>query len=213
MQHVKIREDARVENKRQFPLFYFLLGLIAVIGLVFAYRVAVPAGSVKAVSAALPESSSTNKEEASQQAVLQWMKENSSMPEKVLAKIYSVAMESVNADLILAICLVESNFNPHVESGKGAVGLMGIMPSVWLEELEARGIVRGKDDLFTISKNIDAGAYVLERYLGKTNNLKRALSRYSGGDPSYADRVIRMQRKITLTRRSEEKPSLVAVRD
>ena len=141
------------------------------------------------------------------------MKENSAMPEKVLSKIYSVAMESVNADLILAICLVESNFNPHVESGKGAIGLMGIMPSVWLEELEARGIVRGKDDLFTISKNIDAGAYVLERYLGKTNNLQHALSRYAGGDPSYADRVMRMQRKITLARRAEEKLSLVAVHD
>jgi soluble lytic murein transglycosylase-like protein len=139
------------------------------------------------------------------------MKENSAMPEKVLAKIYNVAMESVNADLILAICLVESNFNPHVESGKGAVGLMGIMPGVWLEELRAHGIVSEKEDLFTISKNIDAGVYVLENYLGKTDNLKVALSRYAGGDSSYAVRVLRMQKKITLTRRSELNPSLAAV--
>ena len=205
---VKIKENVNVKDKRQSLVLYFLLGLIAVIGFALAYGVTVPVGPENAVHQASPERSSGNGKEAAQQAVLRWMKENSRMPEQVLAKIYSVAMESVHADLILAICLVESNFNPHVESGKGAIGLMGVMPGVWLEELEAHGIVSGKEDLFTISKNIDAGAYVLERYLGKTDNLKDALSRYAGGDSSYAARVLQMQKKITLARRSEERPSL-----
>ena len=213
MLKVKIKENDNVKDKRQYLVLYFLLGLIAFISFALSYRVTVPVGPGSTVHPASPERSSGNEKEAAQQAVLQWMKENSGMPEQVLAKIYSVAMESVNADLILAICLVESNFNPHVESGKGAIGLMGVMPGVWLEELEAHGIVRGKEDLFTISKNIDAGAYVLERYLGKTDNLKDALSRYAGGDPSYAVRVLQMQRKITLARRSEQKLTLAAVHD
>lgn len=213
MLQVKMKENVKVKDKRQSLALYFLLVFIVVAGFALAYVVTVPVGPYKAAHPASPERGSGNEKEAAQQAVLQWMKANSGMPKQVLSKIYSVAMESVNADLILAICLAESNFNPHVESGKGAIGLMGIMPGVWLEELEARGIVRGKEDLFTISKNIDAGAYVLERYLGKTDNLKDALSRYAGGDPSYADRVMRMQRKITLTRRSEEKLTLAAVHD
>lgn len=213
MLQVRIKEKVNVKDKRQSRVLYFLLGLIAVIGFALAYGVTVPVGPENAVHPASPERSSGYEKEAAQQAVLRWMKENSVMPEKVLAKIYSMAMESVNADLILAICLVESNFNPHVESGKGAIGLMGVMPGVWLEELKAHGIVSGKEDLFTISKNIDAGAYVLESYLGKTDNLKDALSRYAGGDPTYAVRVLQTQRKITLTRRSEQKLSLAAVYD
>jgi soluble lytic murein transglycosylase-like protein len=142
------------------------------------------------------------------QAILQWMKENSNMPEQVLAKIYSAAKDSFNTDLVLAICVVESNFNPHIESDKGAIGLMGIMPSVWLKELEARGIVSGKEDLYIISKNIDSGAYVLETYMAKTNDLREALSRYSGGDASYANRVLRVLAKISLTRHAEQELSL-----
>ena len=213
MLQVKTKGYVIGKDKRQSLALYFVLGLIAVVGFAMAYGVTVTVGPGNAVHQASSDFSNGNEKEAAQQAVLRWMKENSVMPEQVLAKIYSVAMESVNADLILAICLVESNFNPHVESGKGAIGLMGIMPGVWLEELESHGIVRGKEDLFTISKNIDAGAYVLETYLGKTDNLKEALSRYAGGDPSYAVRVLRMQRKITLARRSEERLSLAAAHD
>ncbi|MDA8432455.1 MAG: transglycosylase SLT domain-containing protein [Nitrospiraceae bacterium] len=134
------------------------------------------------------------------------------MPEQVLERIYSAAMDNVNADLVLAICLVESNFNPHVESEKGAMGLMGIMPTVWLEELKAHGIVRERDDLLTISSNIKSGGYVLGRYLARTNNLREALSLYAGGDPAYAVRVLRMLGEITQVRRSENEPRLEALR-
>ena len=211
MLQIKIRENVTAKDKRQSLVLYFLLSLIAVISLALTYVTTVSVRQESAVRPASSERSGENQNKAVQQAVLQWMKENSRMPEHVLAKIYSVAMGSVNADLILAICLVESNFNPHVESGKGAVGLMGIMPDVWLEELKAHGIASGKEDLFTISTNIDAGVYVLEKYLDKTDNLKDALSRYAGGDPSYATRVLQMVRKITLTRRSQQQLSIAAV--
>jgi len=205
MQQVELSEN--VKGKCRSLALYFMMGLIAVSGFAFAYWVAVP---VRPVHRAWPVLSSAEDKEAARQAILRWMKANSRMPENVLAKIYSVAMERVNTDLILAICVVESNFNPHAESDKGAVGLMGIMPDVWLEELEARGIASDKEDLYTISKNIDAGAFVLKRYLERTNNLTKALSRYSGGDPSYADKVLQMQKKITLARRLEPKLSLAA---
>jgi hypothetical protein len=210
MQQVILNGNVQDKDRRRSPALRLLLGLIIVAGFALAYEAAVPDGTGKAVHTASAGGIVEDENEASQRAVMKWMKENSRMPEHVLEKIYSTAMESVNADLILAICLVESNFNPHVKSGKGAVGLMGIMPGVWLKELKANGIVNSREDLFTISKNIGAGAYVLERYLEKTDNMKEALSRYAGGDRSYATRVLQKVRKITLTRRSQQRLTLAS---
>ncbi len=141
------------------------------------------------------------------------MAENSAMPEQVLAKIYNAAAGTRNRDLILAICLVESNFNPHAESDKGAVGLMGIMPDVWLEELKAQGIIREREDLHKISGNIAAGAYVLATYLSETNDLSQALNRYVGGASWYAKKVLQAKRKIELAQSSGQQLAFAAVRN
>jgi soluble lytic murein transglycosylase-like protein len=151
--------------------------------------------------------------EAARQAVLQWMKENSDMPDHILANIYNAASATANKDLILAICLVESNFNPHVESDKGAIGLMGIMPGVWLEELKEQGIIEEKEDLYKISANIAAGAHVLATYLSETNDLRKALIRYVGGASWYASRVLKAQKKIELAQLSEQQLALTIAQD
>ena len=203
----KMREFVKGRYKQLLQVKYILFIVVAMIGLALIYTVRVP---VVPANVTYPASlhSGVDTKEITKQAILEWMKENSRMPEHVLTKIYHVAMNSVNADLVLAICLVESNFNPHVESEKGAIGLMGIMPSVWLGELQAQGIVKGKEDLYKISNNIESGVYVLDRYLEKTKNLRTALSRYAGGDSSYATRVLRMMNKISLTRSSEQQLAL-----
>jgi hypothetical protein len=146
-------------------------------------------------------------------AILQWMKENSDMPDQVLMKIYNAASATGNRDLILAICLVESNFNPHAESEKGAVGLMGIMPGVWTEELKERGIINEKEDLYKISFNIAAGAHVLASYLSETNDLRQALIKYVGGASWYATRVLRARNKIELAQLPKEQLALAVVED
>jgi len=151
--------------------------------------------------------------EKTKQAILQWMKENSEMPDQVLAKIYNAAATTGSRDLILAICLVESNFNPHVESDKGAIGLMGIMPGVWVEELKEKGIIEEKDDLYKIPANIAAGAHVLATYLSETNDLRQALVRYVGGASWYATRVLQAQKKIELAQFSQRQLALAAVQD
>jgi soluble lytic murein transglycosylase-like protein len=145
-----------------------------------------------------------NSDDAAKKRILDWMAENSAVPDQVLAKIYNAAAVTGNRDLILAICLVESNFNPHAESDKGAIGLMGIMPGVWMNELKKKGIISEKEDLFRISGNIAAGAHVLETYLLETNDLRKALVRYVGGASSYATRVLQAQQQIKLAQYSAE---------
>ncbi len=193
------------------PAHSLMLSLVVICSLVLAYRMAVPGEREGAGYPVSYSSAGTGMNEATRLVVLQWMKEHSTMSEKVLSTIYSAAMNSVNADLVLAICLVESNFNPRVESEKGAIGLMGIMPDVWLEELQKRGIVRELDDLYTISSNMNSGIYVLGKYLERTNNLREALIRYAGGDPAYAAKVLRTVGEISQVRRSEDQQRIAAL--
>ncbi len=128
--------------------------------------------------------------ERAKSAVVEWMRHNSEMPDQVLSNIYDAAEKNLNTELILAICMVESNFNPGLKSSKGAIGLMGIMPAVWLEELKANGIVTGKRDLFLIPNNIASGIYVLEKCLARAGNLEKALFAYVGGDSEYVKKVL-----------------------
>ena len=208
-----INECINVKRKRVSLAQYVLLILIGTIGFALAYAVTVPGGQTDAGYFSSFIRSNWDEKAAARQSVLDWMGENSAMPDQVLAKIYNAAAGTRNSDLILAICLIESNFNPHAESDKGAIGLMGIMPGVWLEELKAQGIIREKEDLYKISGNIAAGAYVLAKYLSETNDLSQALNRYVGGASWYAERVLQAQRKIGLARRSGQQLALASVRN
>jgi soluble lytic murein transglycosylase-like protein len=143
-------------------------------------------------------SKSSGKTERVKPAVVEWMRHKSEMPDQVLSSIYDAAEKNINTELILAICMVESNFNPGLKSSKGAVGLMGIMPAVWLEELKVRGIVQERRDLFLIRNNIDSGIYVFEKYLARTGNLEKALFDYVGGDSDYVKKVLQALGEIYL---------------
>ncbi len=200
-----------VNLKRITMAQYFVVILIGLIGFALVYTATMQGGQADAEYFPSFIQSSGNEQAATNQAVLDWMAKNSAMPAQVLAKIYNAAAETGNMDLILAICLVESNFNPHLESDKGAIGLMGIMPDIWLEELKSQGIVREKEDLYKVSGNIAAGVYVLATYLSETNDLRKALTRYVGGASWYATRVFQAQKKIEFARRSEQQLALASV--
>jgi len=145
----------------------------------------------------------TQKTDGIKTAVVKWMKDRFVMPEQVLSRIYDEAAKHTHPNLILAICAVESGFNPGVESEKGAVGLMGVLPKVWMDELKRHGIIQDKGDLYLIPNNIASGVYVLRKYLSKSKNLKDALFRYAGGDPDYAGKVLRTLGEIHLAEMSD----------
>lgn len=192
-------EGAKSKRVSLIPYIFFILA--AITGLALAYAATVPGVRADALTFS---SLQGRDEEAAKKRVLDWMAENSAVPEQVLTKIYNAAAVTGNRDLILAICLVESNFNPHAESDKGAIGLMGIMPGVWVKELKEQGIIHEKEDLFRISANIAAGAHVLTTYLSETNDLRKALVRYVGGASWYATRVLEAQKQIRLAQYSDQ---------
>ena len=99
------------------------------------------------------------------------------------------AEHSLPPQLIHSVIKVESNYNPHAISSKGALGLMQLIPST------ARRF--GVTDVFNPVQNIQGGArylrYLLDLYAGSYplalaayNAGEAAVTRY-GGIPPYAE--------------------------
>ena len=83
----------------------------------------------------------------------------------------------VDSDLIRAIIMVESQFNPRAESKRGAKGLMQLMP-VTAEGLDVV-------DLLNPHENVHAGTRYIKTLLDRFDgNLKLALAAYNAGPQS-----------------------------
>jgi soluble lytic murein transglycosylase-like protein len=109
----------------------------------------------------------------------------------------SSARYGLDPELVTAVLLVESTARPWARSGKGAVGLMQVMPYM-VEPLGLAG------NLTTIESNIEAGCLILSdniRRLGEDDGI----SAYFWGSDirgvAYLDRV--RQARATVRRFSE----------
>jgi soluble lytic murein transglycosylase-like protein len=89
---------------------------------------------------------------------------------------------NVSAAFVKSIMAAESNFNPSAVSGKGAIGLMQLMP----ETAQQYGV-----DPTIPAQNVDGGAHYLRvlitRYRNSRNWLRRVIAAYNAG-PGAVDR-------------------------
>ena len=82
---------------------------------------------------------------------------------------------TVQPELVRAVIVVESGFNPLAISRRGAVGLMQLLPAT------ARRY--GAFNAFDPEQNIRAGAYYLAALIGRYGaNLELALAAYNAGE-------------------------------
>ena len=108
-----------------------------------------------------------------------WVLKNSRLTRSQARLVVQCAHREAYPTLILAICKVESHFDPHVVSSMGAIGLGQIMP-VWVPELKRVGIIKTRGDLFDIEMNIRAVGYVLRKLFATEPDLVHVLYRYYG---------------------------------
>ena len=86
------------------------------------------------------------------------------------------AQYDVDPNLVHCVIQVESGYNPRACSGKGAIGLMQVMPQT------GSGMGFSVDDLWEPSENIEAGTRYLSYMLERFNGDKRlALAAYNAG--------------------------------
>jgi hypothetical protein len=92
--------------------------------------------------------------------------------------------------LIISVILVESDGNPNLESSRGAMGLMQVMPEVG-QEIAAQVSVpwRNRETLVHAATNVRLGTHYLFQMLQKYRDLPLALCAYWLG-PNRLDRIL-----------------------
>ncbi len=90
----------------------------------------------------------------------------------------AAARHRIQPELLASLIYVESTFDAHAKSSKGAVGPAQVMPGVW------SGICRG--DLRNPADNIDCGARILAAYVDDCGAVNCALAFYNAGPTGVA---------------------------
>lgn len=107
--------------------------------------------------------------------------------------------------LVLAIIETESKFYPFALSKQNAKGLMQINPDANQQLLLQEGIFKEPADIFDPERNIEAGCFLLRRFINESPDFNTALDKYLGADSvPYKAQIHGVMGKILLLGITEE---------
>ena len=108
------------------------------------------------------------------------------MQRTIYKKEYSESVQkyatkyNVDENLIYAVIKAESNFNSNAKSSKGAIGLMQLMETTAIDEINITKENISKK-LLEADTNINLGTKYLSILVEKYNNIELAISAYNAG--------------------------------
>ena len=107
--------------------------------------------------------------------------------------------------LVLAVVEAESQFYPFALSKKSAKGLMQINPEANQRLLVQEGIFKEASDIFDPERNIEAGCFLLRKFINESPDFGTALDKYLGADSiSYKSEIHGVMGRILLLGITEE---------
>ena len=115
-------------------------------------------------------------------------------PKELTSIVISVGEKfGIDPKVIAAIIVVESSVRPRAVSKGGDYGLMQIRWKVHNRDIQRRfPAVKTAEDLLDPHTNVYIGTEIFARYSSQRNTLRGALLRYSGGNKTMAERVLRL---------------------
>ena len=98
------------------------------------------------------------------------------------AIVREAELNGISGELVAAVVWTESKFDSDAVSGKGARGLMQLMPRTaeWCAEL--KGVEYSDDMLFDPEYNIALGAFYLKYLIDKFGDETAAVAAYNAGE-------------------------------
>ncbi|AJF08284.1 transglycosylase SLT domain-containing protein [Geoalkalibacter subterraneus] len=122
------------------------------------------------------------------------------LDKEYVEQIVSAAISTGEPELVLSVAMAESSLRHDIVSHKGAIGLTGIIPRYWNDELQKAGIIEKPSDYYSPAKNLAACKHILDLLRQRFDgDLVKALRYYNGGSPgvhryaqclAYAQKVI-----------------------
>lgn len=157
-----------------------------------------PAGFTRDESSSLEKSGDESARPAITAALTAHLGERrSSLSEEEQSRLIEAVLRSsrrhgLDPYLVTAVLLVESDARPWAESGKGAIGLMQVMPHM-AEQMSLAG------NLATIESNVEAGCFILADNIRRLGESKGISSYFWGRrirGVAYLEKVQRARERV-----------------
>lgn len=102
-------------------------------------------------------------------------------PKKYQSQIeYYSNKYNIDANLIYAVCKVESKFNKNAVSSRGAIGIMQITPKT--ADYIAKQLNVKEYNVFDAETNLNFGTYYLRYLINRFNNIETSICAYNAGE-------------------------------
>ena len=143
-----------------------------------------------------------------QEKIVSWVAENTKTnmsEERIRETVRMVYAKSqtngLDPHFVLGMILQESQFNTRAKSFAGAAGLMQVIPRWHRDKI-------GKRNIYNPVVNVDVGVDVLVECIQRNkNNIRKAVSCYSGGANQYYRKVTDHQRKFRTAAKQNSFPA------